>query len=58
VRFQAEELHGKGGEDVGFTVETWFDDLAYVVGSFVWDEKLPAEVKDIFKDNLLEKLRK
>lgn len=58
VRFRAEELRGKRGDDLGFVVETWFDDLHYVVGNFVWDEKLPAEVRDIFRDNLLEKLRK
>lgn len=58
VCFRAEELRGEGGGDLGFTVKTWFDELPYVVGRFVWDEKLPAEVRDIFKDNLLTKLGK
>ena len=55
MRFKAEELRGDGGEDVGFSVTAWQDDLPYNIGRFTWDKGLKPEMRDIFKPKLSER---
>lgn len=58
VLFRIEELYNKKGDDLGFAVKVWYDDLSHIVGTFVWDGDLQPDLREIFKENLLTKLRK
>lgn len=58
LSFSVEELRSKQGEDLGITVTAWIDELAYTVGTFMWDKGLQPDLKGVFKESLLEKLQK
>lgn len=46
------------GEVTGFSIETWYDELVYNLGTFTWNSKLPREIKDVLEGALIDALRR